>query len=519
MKAALHLRLGRVLHDQFLQGVRALKHFQDAYKLNSALVEALGEARTIYWELGKLNMVQKLLELQLKSAQDNPTKRALYRELGDVLTDLGDYERATESYAKALESSDGQPGDIPEMPGGRAGGSAGLAGPHGRAAPPRTPGRRRLPRRPRCSCVLRASCVASRRTTSKASWRMAYEADPTNSAVARPTRASSWTRSAPTRSSSRSVKHSALERLGRARERRLPFSAHAGRSVTRTVKVGAQLIEEGLRLDPSREEAFTFLRDAWGTKGGDFDRVIRLADELADRAVLGNSAAYLLAEAGLLTWKERGDLIRARRFFERLAKLEPQNPALRAFEAQIGDSLTNGAHVEAPLAAPVAFGARGARRRGAPSPVLPRSGAGFRIDAGERVRRRSRRSAPADSGRGVLRGSEPPAPKLRPPPRRRCAPPRAPRSWRSCERSSPSKRLPSAHHEYVKTLIALGDAVARSAERARVLPRGRRSLRQQVREPGRSRARVRKGAGRRSRSRSPSRTCARCTRSVATGRS
>ena len=61
-KASLHLRLGRVLHNHFLQGVRALKHFQDAYKLNSALTEALAEARTIYWELGKLNMVQKLLE-------------------------------------------------------------------------------------------------------------------------------------------------------------------------------------------------------------------------------------------------------------------------------------------------------------------------------------------------------------------------------------------------------------------------------------------------------------------------
>ncbi|HVJ15464.1 MAG TPA: hypothetical protein VM686_08485, partial [Polyangiaceae bacterium] len=77
VKAGLHLRLGRVLHNHFLQGVRALKHFQDAYKLNSALTEALAEARTIYWELGKLNMVQKLLELQLKSASDNPTKRAL----------------------------------------------------------------------------------------------------------------------------------------------------------------------------------------------------------------------------------------------------------------------------------------------------------------------------------------------------------------------------------------------------------------------------------------------------------
>ncbi len=48
VKAELHLRLGRLLYRQFLQGVRALKHFQDAFKLNPALIEALGEARGIY---------------------------------------------------------------------------------------------------------------------------------------------------------------------------------------------------------------------------------------------------------------------------------------------------------------------------------------------------------------------------------------------------------------------------------------------------------------------------------------
>ena len=114
LKADIHLRLGRVLHVQFLQGVRALKHFQDAYKLNPSLFDALSEARAIYWELGKLNMVQKLLELQLKSAPNASVKRALFRELGDVLCDVGEYERAAESYAKALQNAEGKPGDIGE---------------------------------------------------------------------------------------------------------------------------------------------------------------------------------------------------------------------------------------------------------------------------------------------------------------------------------------------------------------------------------------------------------------------
>ncbi len=42
VKAQFHLRLGRVLETKFLAGVKALKHFQDAYKLNPALIESLG---------------------------------------------------------------------------------------------------------------------------------------------------------------------------------------------------------------------------------------------------------------------------------------------------------------------------------------------------------------------------------------------------------------------------------------------------------------------------------------------
>jgi len=51
-KAELHLKLGRVLDAKLLAGVRALKHFQSAYKLNAASVESLQAARGVYWALG-----------------------------------------------------------------------------------------------------------------------------------------------------------------------------------------------------------------------------------------------------------------------------------------------------------------------------------------------------------------------------------------------------------------------------------------------------------------------------------
>lgn len=94
-KANYHLRLGRLLSQKFFQGARALVHFQEAYKQSPQLVEALTEARGVYWLLGKLNMVQKLLERELKIAGDSPAAAGLFFELGNVLADAGEYDRAS----------------------------------------------------------------------------------------------------------------------------------------------------------------------------------------------------------------------------------------------------------------------------------------------------------------------------------------------------------------------------------------------------------------------------------------
>src|SRR5262252_5580164 len=113
-QADYHLRLGRLLRERFMQGVKALKHFQDAFKLNAALLEALAEARQVYWELGKLNMVQKLLELQLKSG-DGSSSATLFCQLGSLLSDLGDDARATEAYTKAVQAANGRPTNAAEL--------------------------------------------------------------------------------------------------------------------------------------------------------------------------------------------------------------------------------------------------------------------------------------------------------------------------------------------------------------------------------------------------------------------
>src|ERR1017187_3090491 len=107
-KAQFHLKLGRVLKTKFLAGVKALKHFQDAYKLNPALTESLEAARSVYWDLGKLNMVQKLLELELKAGADGPHAGALLLELGDVLCHQSEWAKAAAAYARSIGASGGK---------------------------------------------------------------------------------------------------------------------------------------------------------------------------------------------------------------------------------------------------------------------------------------------------------------------------------------------------------------------------------------------------------------------------
>ena len=344
-KAALHLRLGRVLHEKFLQSVKALKHFQDAYKLNSALVEALEEARAIYWELAKPNMVQKLLDLELKTAQDGPRTSALLVELGDVLSDQGDYERAVATYAKAIASSQGQNEEA----------SACLEDAQSNAdswqervalllreahAAPDAASKSRL--------FVRAARVA-RRFAPEAVLGMAeqaYGVDPTNreaAALFEGALIEAKDHDALVDAQRRATSEIADPALRAAAYLRFG-AAWLGRH--QVADRAADWLAEAVVTDPSHDAALAALREIWGTRDGNWERVV----ELIDRASVahGGQVASLLAEAGTLAWRKLGNLMRARGYFEQLAALQPEHTTLSAFEAQIGESLR-----AAPASAPV----------------------------------------------------------------------------------------------------------------------------------------------------------------------
>lgn len=460
VKAELHLRLGRLLYGQFLQGVRALKHFQDAFKLNPALIEALGEARNIYWELGKLNMVQKLLELQLKSTQDAAQRTLLFRELGDVLCDAGDYERATEAYAKALQSANGAPNDAGER---LADVQASEADWQDRVGELLRTAHESATAAAKSDAFIRAARIAKRYAPGEYEGILAqaYAADPTNVKAA----AIYEGLLVETERTERilDTQRESLKATPDAQKKAALGFVFGARWAVRhqNAEVSAQLFEEALRLDSTLEPAFTFLKDAYGAKGGDYEQVIRLADELSDRAGLDARGAYLLANAGLLAWRERGDLIRARRFFERLARIDAQHPALVAFEAQIGEKVGGAAPAAQPSAKPAA---RVSEAPPAPAPEPE--------PEPEPVAAAPEPSpAPAAVVAAPVAAAEasPPPPAAAPAAPAAAAPSGgtgSPALIADLKEKLAQQEAAKRFHDYVKTLIALGDAVSEPAERA-----------------------------------------------------
>ena len=336
-KAQFHLKLGRVLETKFLAGVKALKHFQDAYKLNPALTESLEAARNVYWDLGKLNMVQKLLELELKAGADGARASALLLELGDVLCDQGDWEKAAATYARSIGMASGKnaeaSGCLADVQLEAANWQEHLAGLL-RAANEATDAATKS------RVLLRAARVARRFAPDEVEGMLArsYTADALSRQVA-------------------ALYEGFLAEQGRFdvleqtqtqilqqttdRARRAALALAIGtRWVMRhqNIDTGARFLEEALRLDSENEGAFFFLREAYGKKGGDWDRVLTIAEEAATRAADGGGT-FLLAQAGIIAWRQLGNLIRARLSFERLSAVSPEHPQLRAFEAQIGETL------------------------------------------------------------------------------------------------------------------------------------------------------------------------------------
>ena len=337
-KAAAHLRAGRILKTKFLAAVKALKHFQDAYKLNPQLTEALEAAREVYWELGKLNMVQKLVELELKTEKDAEHTSQLLCELGDVLSDLGDYDKATATYARALTASGGVSQEaracLEDVQAESGSWKSHVAEIARRAQAASGSERARL--------YVRAARITRRFSPADVEpvLQEAYTADPLSNEAA--ALFEGLLGEAGRLEALEAIQTELLSGDGARVDRARYALAFGTRWLGRHQQpdVGARFLEDAVKLDPTSEGAFQFLRDSYGKKSGDWERVLTLAEEAASRAGENGSASYMLAQAATIAWRQLGNLIRARTAFERLSAVAPAHPQLQLFEAQIGEKLS-----------------------------------------------------------------------------------------------------------------------------------------------------------------------------------
>jgi tetratricopeptide (TPR) repeat protein len=308
-----------------LHSVKALKHFQDAFKLNPALVEALEEARFIYWDLGKLNMVQKLLELELKSAQDAPRTTLLLTELGDVLTDQGDYDRAAQTYARAVAAA----GGASEEPAGCLADAQVEAATWQERMAELVRGAQDAPSRAaKARLFVRAARIAKRFAPDAVEdvLAQAYAADPASREAAALLE-SMWVEAQKSESIvalQRKVLAGAEERRTRA-EMAFRFGA---RWATRhqNPDLGAEMLAEAFLADPSNEAAFAYLREVWGGKDGNWEKLVDLVDKAVAGPGSNGAESFLLAQAANVAWRQLGNLMRARAYFEKLSAVSPDHP-------------------------------------------------------------------------------------------------------------------------------------------------------------------------------------------------
>ena len=96
--------LARVCEDVFLDKARAMQSYQKAFKLDQSNLEALRRARQIYATMANLEMVTRLMGLELKANRDETLAGSLHYDYGTAQLNLRNLEEAKQHLGAATEA-------------------------------------------------------------------------------------------------------------------------------------------------------------------------------------------------------------------------------------------------------------------------------------------------------------------------------------------------------------------------------------------------------------------------------
>ena len=127
------------------------------------------------------------------------------------------------------------------------------------------------------------------------------------------------------------------------------------------VEVSGQFLLEAFRRDPSLAQAIVYLREHAEEWPSGYAGILAVVDSVFETLEQSEDVRGALAVAGLMAWKNLNEVERARSYFNRLATLDADHPAILSFVSQAGPitapsgalepSVDNLPHVEASEAA------------------------------------------------------------------------------------------------------------------------------------------------------------------------
>ncbi len=322
--AIAHLRLGHLLRNQFLEGVAALKHFQEAFKLDAERLDAVGAARSVYRDLGRLSLVQKLINIEISSVEDVEQAANLYVELGDVLLDQGDIENAAKAYIEAVKGGADAAERLTDTTTTeedwqeRTSGLLGLAD----ESEPEVAS----------ELFVRAAGIARRFDEAEATRMLerAYRLHPFNERVAASFEGM-FIESDKAGEELLDIQEELIRQSGEDPDLLYLFGSRW--AVRHFPDVAAPLLSRALRIRADRTPPVAFLCE-WGAEDAAIrTALLEVAVEVSSGSANAETLSYLLASAGLVALRDVNNMQQAKKCFDSLAAVAPGHPALAEYRA------------------------------------------------------------------------------------------------------------------------------------------------------------------------------------------
>jgi golgin subfamily B member 1 len=342
-RSELLFEIGNLTEEVIPERDRALALYQRAWKLFPENIKALTRARQIYREIGRLEMVAKVGELELKVRErDRSAVAELAGLVGEALLDCRQRDKALPLLQLALEQN-------PDALRVKDALAAAEYDPEDwiDAVERLSTDAQRFDPTTAARMLLRAARIVHLETPDDALYEKLLKQvlvhDPQNESAnflyeSLLSRTERWEELemhhlgraiAVVEDSARAglYRQFALEWVQRFKDRE-----RGARFFAKAIEMSAR---NGTVHMPSMVAGFTLVREAYGARA-DWQPILTLADVALARALPDEQRLFVAVQAGLVAWRELKDVDRARAYFRVAMSVEPGSPHLADFESEVG---------------------------------------------------------------------------------------------------------------------------------------------------------------------------------------